>query len=54
MLRKFASVSTRISLSLQDQVNVLEERLNKLDWEYSRTDAEDVNMVLFVTMTRNV
>lgn len=43
MLRRFASVSARIALSLQDQVVVLEERLNELDWNYSRKEEEDVN-----------
>ncbi|CZR67627.1 uncharacterized protein PAC_17526 [Phialocephala subalpina] len=43
MLRRFASVSARIALSLQDQVVVLEERLNELDWKYSRKEEEDIN-----------
>ncbi|KUJ07663.1 uncharacterized protein LY89DRAFT_601279 [Mollisia scopiformis] len=43
MVRRFASVSARIVLSLQDQVMVLEEQLNELDWRYSKQEEEDVN-----------
>lgn len=43
VLRRFASVSARVALSLQDQVTVLEEQLNELDWKYSRKEEEDVN-----------
>lgn len=43
ILRRFASVSARIALSLQDQVVVLEKELNDFDWKYSRKEEEDVN-----------
>lgn len=43
MLRRFSSISVRIALSLQDQVVMLEEKLNKLDWKYSRREEEDIN-----------
>ncbi|KAF8851018.1 hypothetical protein BDZ45DRAFT_661102 [Acephala macrosclerotiorum] len=43
MLRRFASVSARIALKLQDDVVALEEGLNELDWKYSRKEEEDVN-----------
>ena len=43
ILRKFSSVSARVALMLQDQVTVLEEKLEALDKMYSRKEAVDVN-----------
>lgn len=43
ILRRFASLSIRIALSLQDQVAVLEESLEELDRKYSRKAHPDVN-----------
>jgi hypothetical protein len=43
ILRRFASVSARIALELQDEVVVLEERLGDLDRELSRREMVDVN-----------
>jgi hypothetical protein len=43
ILRRFSSVSIRIALWLQDQVTVLEEKLEDLDKKYSRKDAVDTN-----------
>jgi hypothetical protein len=43
ILRRFASVSTRIALMLQHEVSALEEKLDWLDWQYSRREAIDVN-----------
>lgn len=43
MLRRFASISTRIALKLQDEVLELEEKLEELDKKYSRRGAVDVN-----------
>jgi len=43
ILRRFAAVSTRIALLLQHQVSSLEDKLDHLDWKYSRREEEDVN-----------
>lgn len=43
VLRRFSAVSVRVALRLQDQVTVLEEKLQRLDWESSRREAEDVH-----------
>jgi hypothetical protein len=43
VLRRFASVSARIALELQDEVVVLEERLEDLDRELSKREMVDVN-----------
>lgn len=43
IVRRFASLNTRVSLALQDQVTVLEEQLDELDKQYSRRDAEDLH-----------
>ena len=42
-MRQFASLNTRIALAPQDQVSVLEEKLEALDARYSRCDAEDLH-----------
>ena len=41
MLRRFASISVRIALRLQDQVTILEEELRELDRAYSQRDGRD-------------
>ena len=43
IVRRFASLNTRIALALQDQVSVLEEELEALDARYSTRDAEDLH-----------
>jgi hypothetical protein len=43
ILRRFASVGSRIALELQDEVVVLEERLEDLDRELSKREMVDVN-----------
>jgi hypothetical protein len=43
ILRRFASVSARAALELQDKVVVLEEQLEGLDRELSRREMQDVN-----------
>jgi hypothetical protein len=43
ILRRFASVSARIALELQDEVVILEERLEELDRESSRREMQDVD-----------
>ena len=43
ILRRFASVSAKIALELQDEVVVLEERLEDVDRELSRRGMVDVN-----------
>jgi hypothetical protein len=43
ILRRFASLNARVALSLQDQISVLEERLDDLDKHCSRRDAEDLH-----------
>lgn len=43
IVRRFATLNTRIALALQDQVAVLEEELEELDARYSRRDAEDLH-----------
>jgi hypothetical protein len=43
IVRRFASLNTRIALALQDQVSVLEEELQALDARYSRRNAEDLH-----------
>ncbi|RDL33932.1 Uncharacterized protein BP5553_08300 [Venustampulla echinocandica] len=43
IVRKFASLNTRIALALQDQIAVLEADLNELDAQYSQMDAEDLH-----------
>jgi hypothetical protein len=43
ILRRFASLNSRVALSLQDQISVLEEQLDDLDKHCSRRDAEDLH-----------
>jgi len=43
VVRKFASLNTRIALALQDQIAVLETDLDELDAQYSKRDAEDLH-----------
>lgn len=43
IFRKFAAASARVSLALQDQVSVLEERLLGLDRQFNRKEAEDTD-----------
>ncbi|KAF4628645.1 hypothetical protein G7Y89_g9509 [Cudoniella acicularis] len=43
IVRNFASLNTRITLALQDQISVLEADLEELDAQYSRRDAEDLH-----------
>lgn len=42
ILRRFSSISVRIALKLQDQVTLLEEKLEELDRHASRREAIDV------------
>lgn len=43
VLRRFGTLSTRVALSLQDEICELEERLEECDAVYSSRDAQDVN-----------
>jgi len=43
IVRQFATLNVRIMLALQDQVSVLEDRLQELDVQYSRRNAEDLH-----------
>jgi hypothetical protein len=43
ILRRFASLNSRVALTLQDQISVLEEQLDDLDKHCSRRDAEDLH-----------
>jgi hypothetical protein len=41
--RRFGVVSTRIILRLQDRVVILQEKLEKLDRQFNRREAEDIH-----------
>lgn len=41
VLRSFSSLNTRVALSLQNELVLLEEELNNLDKIFSRRDADD-------------
>jgi hypothetical protein len=43
IVRRYGARNARIALALQDQVAVLEEELERLDKQYSRVEAEDIN-----------
>lgn len=43
VLRGFRSLNTRIALALQDQITVLEQKMEQLDTQYSRRHAEDLH-----------
>jgi hypothetical protein len=43
VIRRFDVLNARVLLWLQDQLCVLEENLERLDKQYSRREAEDVN-----------
>ncbi|KAM7215586.1 hypothetical protein V8F06_009053 [Rhypophila decipiens] len=43
LLRRFDTMSSRVALSLQDELTVIEEQLGKMDAAYSRRESEDVN-----------
>ncbi|KAL1882806.1 hypothetical protein Daus18300_000444 [Diaporthe australafricana] len=43
ILRRFGTLSSRVALSLQDEIVELEERLEECDVAYSSRDGEDVN-----------
>ncbi|KAI1212293.1 uncharacterized protein F4807DRAFT_457793 [Annulohypoxylon truncatum] len=43
VLRRFNSLNVRVALSLQDEISVLEKELSKIDEDYSRKGAADVN-----------
>lgn len=43
VVRKFATLNTRVTLALQDEIVVLESDLDVLDAQYSKRDAENLH-----------
>ncbi|KAM7201292.1 hypothetical protein V8F33_003392 [Rhypophila sp. PSN 637] len=43
LLRRFDTLSSRVSLCLQDELTVIEEQLEEIDVAYSRRECQDVN-----------
>src|SRR5438552_14157337 len=43
VIRRFGSLNARVTLLLQDELSVLEERLDHLDSLHSRPDAGDID-----------
>jgi len=43
IMRRFRALNARVALALQDELAILEEKLDKLDKHYSKREAEDLH-----------